>query len=82
MLKLLILLATAIVKSLRNRQQLILENLFLSQQLVILKRNQKRPRLQNSDRILLVWISRMLNHWKQVLVVVNPETVIRWHKKG
>ena len=30
----------------------------------------------------MVWISRMLNHWKQVLVVVNPETVIRWHKKG
>lgn len=54
----------------------------LRQQLNIYKRKHKKPKLENIDRIILVWISRVFSKWKSVLVVVKPATVIDWHKKG
>jgi hypothetical protein len=64
-----------------TKQGLILENLILRQQLNIYKRKSKRPKLENIDRIILVWISRIFSDWKSALVVVKPATVIGWHKK-
>jgi hypothetical protein len=66
----------------KSEQNLILENLMLRQQLNIYKRKNKRPKLENIDRIILVWISRIFSNWKSALVVVKPATIIGWHKKG
>jgi len=65
-----------------TRQNLILENLMLRQQLNVYKRKNKRPKLENIDRIILVWISRIFSKWKSALVVVKVSTLIGWHKKG
>ncbi len=76
-------LAAAVVRSLcRGRQSLILENLALRQQLATYKRTGKRPRLRPADRVFWVWLSKLWDPWKESLIVVKPETVIRWHRRG
>jgi putative transposase len=67
---------------LASRSALIAENLALRQQLAILHRNARRPKIRNSDRIFWVWMSRLWKHWRSALVIVQPETVIKWHRKG
>ena len=66
----------------KTRQNLILENLMFRQQLNIYKRKNKRPKLENTDRIILVWISRIFSKWKSALVVAKVSTLVGWHKKG
>ena len=66
----------------KNRHNLILENLLLRQQIIILKRKTKKPKLKNIDRIILIWISKLWNNWKSALIIVKPETLIGWHKRG
>lgn len=66
----------------RNRHDILLENLTLRQQLVIYQRLVKRPKIKPMDRLILVWLSKILGKWKEALVVVKPETVIGWHRKG
>ena len=66
----------------RNQTELATENLALRQQLAVLQRQSKRPRLKKRDRILWVWLSRFWCNWKSVLVIVQPETVIGWHRQG
>ena len=67
---------------LANRSALIAENLALRQQLAVLSRSAKRPRLRQRDRIFWVWISRLWKGWCSALVVVQPDTVVRWHRRG
>jgi transposase InsO family protein len=67
---------------LRSRQGLILENLALRQQLSVLQRKLKKPRLGKRDRILWALLSSLWTDWRRPLVLVQPETVIRWHRKG
>ena len=66
----------------KSRQNLILENLALRQQLAVQQRSIKRPKIKNTDRIFWVWLSRIWDHWKSSLIIVKPPTVIGWHKKG
>ena len=61
---------------------LIIENLVLRQQLTVMKQSVKRPKIRIRDRIFWVFLSCLWKHWQDVLIVVKPETVIRWHKKG
>jgi transposase InsO family protein len=61
---------------------IVLENLALRQQLATMKRCAKRPQLRASDRLFWIILSRFWTNWRQVLIVVKPETVVRWHKKG
>ena len=42
----------------------------------------KRPALNHADRLLFVWLSRLVPTTLAVLAVVSPETVIRWHRAG
>jgi len=63
-------------------KNLLIENLALRQQLAIMKQHVKRPKIRNQDRIFWVFLSRFWKDWKSVLIVVKPETVIRWHRKG
>ena len=67
---------------LSNRTELAAENLALRQQLAILQPKAKRPRLRNRDRIFWVWLSRLWAGWRSVLVIVQPDTVVRWHRQG
>ncbi|MCP4249296.1 MAG: transposase family protein [bacterium] len=67
---------------LRDRTELATENLALRQQLAILEQHSKRPRLQKRDRIFWAWLSRFWSNWRSCLIIVKPDTVVRWHQKG
>src|SRR5450432_1009821 len=72
----------ALRSALRTRADLALENLALRQQLANLRRTSSRPRLRNSDRAFWLVLSRFWSRWADVLVVVKPDTVVRWHRAG
>src|SRR2546429_6385624 len=59
----------------RSKSELIAENALLRQQLIILKRQVKRPACTNADRILLVLLARLVRTWQQTLVLVQPGTL-------
>src|SRR5262249_57836921 len=67
-----------LVRFLRSRHSLLLENLALRQQLVVLKRRHPRP----FDKVFWLIVRQCWSDWKQVLLVVTPETVVRWHRAG
>jgi putative transposase len=66
----------------RNRSQLALENLALRQQLAILRHKAPRPRLRRADRVFWVSLARVWDQWRSALILVKPETVLRWHRQG
>ena len=66
----------------RSKSALVAENALLRQQLIILRRHVKRPVYVRGDRILLVLLARMVRTWKQALFIVQPETLLRWHRQG
>ena len=67
----------------RSRAAVELENFALRHQLNVLKRSVKqRPKLMPIDRLLWVVLSRVWGDWRSALVIVHPETVIAWHRKG
>ena len=70
------------VRFFRGRQSLLLENLTLRQQLVALKRRHPRPNINPSDKLFWVIVRRFWSGWKQSLLTVTPETVVRWHRSG
>src|SRR5262245_39568887 len=70
------------IAMLRDQRNLALENLALRQQLALLKRTQKRPAIGTKDRLFWVWLSRIWSEWRASLLIVKPETVIDWHRKG
>jgi putative transposase len=78
----LLLFLRTLFSALRSHRALALENLALRHQLEVLKRNAKRPRLKNRDRLLWVILFRFLKDWRRQLFFVRPETVVRWHKEG
>ncbi len=65
-----------------SRETLVFENLALRQQLAAYKRTCKRPRLRMLDRAFWVWLSRRRRRWSTALIIVRPQTVIRWHRQG
>ena len=65
----------------RGHQALVLENLALRQQLAVYKRNSKRPRLNRSDRMFWIALARLWKGWRGVLVLVHPDTVVRWQRQ-
>jgi hypothetical protein len=72
----------ALAAAFHSRRHLALENLALHHQLEVLQRNAKRPKLTTADRTILVWLSKSLGDWKRHLTIVQPETVIGWHRLG
>jgi len=65
----------------RSRLELMLENALLRQQLIVLKRQTKRPQLTWRDRALFVLLVSKLRTWKEALKIVQPDTVLRWHRE-
>src|ERR1700694_456692 len=66
-----------------RRARLEAENLLLRQQLVVLRRKSPtRVKLRNIDRLLLAWLYRLYPSLLDAIIIVQPETVIRWHRRG
>ena len=76
------LLLSAVCRLFASRSVLELEILALRQQLALLRRNSPKPRLRWSDRLFWMILSRLWSGWRDALVIVKPETVIGWHRKG
>jgi putative transposase len=66
----------------RSRHDLGLELLALRHQLAVLKRKNPRPRLSRGDRLFWLTLRRLWPKWSSVLLIVKPETVVRWHRAG
>ncbi len=64
----------------RSKQELVLENALLRQQLSVLQQQIRRPKLSWLDRALIVFLASRLRSWRQALVIVQPDTVLRWHR--
>ena len=66
----------------RSRAQLIAENALLRQQLLVLRRCVARPTVTKADRALLVLLASRVRAWRQALLLVQPETLLHWHRVG
>src|ERR1022692_36571 len=71
-----------LVRVFRSRRNLFVENLALRQQLTVLKRKYPKPKLRVLDKLFWVLARRCWSDWKESLIVVTPETVVRWHRAG
>jgi putative transposase len=64
-----------------GHRQLALENLALRHQLAVYKRTVPRPRLRTMDRLVWVGLARVWAVWRQPLLIVTPDTVLRWQRR-
>ena len=67
---------------LSDRAELAAEIAALRHQLAILRHSAKRPKLRQRDRIFWVWLSKVWANWRSALLIVKPDTVVRWHRQG
>src|SRR5215510_7282228 len=72
----------ALAAAVQPKALLIADNLCLRQQLVVLQRRRPRPRLEDVDRRFWILACRWFSGWQTSLLVVKPETVLRWHRQG
>src|SRR5262249_8377967 len=66
----------------RSKPELLAETALLRQQVIVLARSTKRPRITRSDRALLVLLASRVRAWRQALLIVQPATLLRWHRAG
>src|ERR1700736_2224843 len=71
-----------VLGSFRSRAALQLEIIALRHQISVLRRSGKRPNLTDADRVFWAWLSEVWSNWRTALVIVKPETVIAWHRRG
>src|SRR5439155_25117530 len=64
-----------------GHRQLALEKLALHQQLAVYKRTVRRPKLRRTDRLFWVGLAKVWAGWRQSLVIVTPDTVLRWQRR-
>jgi transposase InsO family protein len=76
------LLLVLFVRSVSSRRNLLLENLALRQQLGVLRQRHPQPRFATPDKLFWVILRRLWPGWKRALLLVQPETVVRWHRAG
>src|ERR1700681_2925284 len=62
-----------------GHRAVVLENLALRQQLAVLTRTVKRPQLRSTDRLFWILLAKGWRDWRSALIVVQPDTVVRWH---
>jgi putative transposase len=70
------------VDAVRSRRELIIENAVLRHQVNVLRRRSKRPKLKLVDRLKLLIGARLLSSWRRAIAIVQPDTVLRWHRTG
>jgi putative transposase len=68
--------------TLANRAALAIENLALRQQLAVLERERFKPRIRRRDRAFWILLRRLWSNWSSCLVIVEPDTVVAWHRRG
>ena len=61
---------------------LIAKNLALHKQLIVLNRSIKKPQIKTKDYLFWIILYLFWNNWQESLIVLKPETVVGWHKKG
>ena len=66
----------------RPRRELVVENAVLRHQLNVLRRHVKRPALGPIDRLRLVIGAALLPSWRGAIAIVQPDTILRWHRAG
>jgi hypothetical protein len=66
----------------RSKPELVAENVFLRQQLIVLRRSVEQPTLTRTDRMLLVLLDSRVRAWRQALLISKPDTLLRWHRQG
>ena len=67
----------------RSRASLHLEIIALRHQLAVVHRSRRpRLRLTSADRALWAWLSQVWDGWRSAVIIVKPETVITWHRRG
>ena len=83
MVAFLIQLLLALRSRFKRQARLEAEDVLLRQQLIVLRRRHPtRVRLLNLDRLLMVWLYRLYPALLDTMIIVQPETVIRWHRRG
>ncbi len=65
-----------------SKSDLAAENLALRQQLAVMSQSINRPKLRHRDRVFWTWLMRIWPKWRSALLIVKPETVVRWHREG
>src|SRR5450432_2805923 len=71
-----------LISGFRSREELLLENLALRQQLLALHAKRPRPRMSCLDKLFWVALRSLWSGWKKSLIIVTPATVVRWHRAG
>src|SRR5512132_3048157 len=71
-----------LVDAVRSRRELLVENALLRHQIVVLRRRVPRPTLTPVDRLRLLLAARLLPGWRRAVVLVQPQTILRWHRLG
>jgi hypothetical protein len=74
-------LVRALALACRGHHELVLENLALRQQLSAFKRTGARPQVRRRDRLFWIVLAQTWRHWRTTLVLVRPDTVVRWHRE-
>src|ERR671923_124523 len=83
MLEYLLLLLSLMRATVRDHEALAAENLLLRHQLAVLTRpTRRRPRLRARDKLFWVVVRALRRDWRRHLVLVRPESVIRWHRRA
>src|SRR3979490_3398614 len=71
-----------LVLTARSRRSIEAENLVLRRQLALFKERGVKPRrIDAATRLSIAWLSRLCN-WRSCVMVVRPETIVRWHRAG
>ena len=66
----------------RSKSELLFENALLRQQLLVQQRQVKKPRFTRADRLSLLLLASRLQNWKHLLLILKPDTLLRWHRQG
>src|SRR5258708_27728836 len=71
-----------VLDHLRSPEELVRENALLRKQLEVVCRQIRRPQLRRVDRAFLVLLARLAPRWRQAVLLVQPDTILRWHRQG
>ena len=66
----------------RSRKELLAENTLLRQQLIVASRKVKRPAFRSGERGLLLLLAGLVPRWRDAVLLVKPDTILRWHRQG
>lgn len=72
-----------VVSAFKSQRRLTTENLVLRHQVIVLRRKHRgRIKLTGADRAILTWVSRIVPAIRDAIIIVKPETLLRWHRRG